>query len=166
MTLKKADCTSCHTGANFTNEQFHNIGVGWNAEKNDFADYGRFVISPIGSKNNSELRRVQDPDDSGHREYRPLHARRQYDDPRRSGRALQQGGNPNPSLDKDIKKLNLTDSEKADVVAFMKSLTGEPIKVELPTLPPGADGKTPDVKASLGSPAKTAVTSVYHPAGK
>ena len=40
------------------------------------------------------------------------------------------GGNPNPALDKDMKKLNLTDQEKADVVAFMKALTGEPIKVD------------------------------------
>ena len=35
------------------------------------------------------------------------------------------GRQPNPALDKDMKKLNLTDQEKADVVAFMKALTGE-----------------------------------------
>src|SRR5213075_757162 len=52
------------------------------------------------------------------------------------------GGTANPTSDKDIKKLNLTDSEKADVVAFMKALTGEPRKVDLPTLPAGPDGKS------------------------
>ena len=35
------------------------------------------------------------------------------------------GGTPNPSLDTDMKKLNLTTQEKADLVAFMKALTGE-----------------------------------------
>lgn len=166
VTLKKADCTSCHTGANFTNEQFHNIGVGWNAEKNDFADYGRFVISPIGSKNNSELGAFKTPTIRDIVNTGPYMHDGSMTTLEEVVEHYNKGGNPNPSLDKDIKKLNLTDSEKADVVAFMKSLTGEPTKVELPTLPPGADGKTPDVKASLGSPAKTAVTSVYHPAGK
>ena len=43
-----------------------------------------------------------------------------------------------------MKKLNLTAQEKADVVAFMKALTGETKKLDelLPKLPPGPDGKT------------------------
>jgi cytochrome c peroxidase len=72
------------------------------------------------------------------------------------------GGIANPALDKDMKKLNLTDQEKKDVVAFMKALTGDPTKVELPTLPAGPDGKTPDPAAALKAPGpKTAV--LFHP---
>ena len=45
------------------------------------------------------------------------------------------GGHPNPQLDEKIKKLNLTAQDKADLVAFMKALTGELPKVERGRLP-------------------------------
>ena len=45
------------------------------------------------------------------------------------------GGIKNPALDAEMKPLNLTDAEKADLVAFMKALTGEAVAVALPTLP-------------------------------
>jgi cytochrome c peroxidase len=45
------------------------------------------------------------------------------------------GGHPNPNLDKDIKKLNLTPEEKADLVAFMKACTGPFPKVSEGRLP-------------------------------
>ena len=68
------------------------------------------------------------------------------------------GGNKNPALDADMKPLNLTDAEKADLVAFMKALTGQDIPVALPTLPPGPDGKSYNPAAALSSPApKTAL---------
>ena len=62
------------------------------------------------------------------------------------------GGNVNDALDKDIKPLNLTDQEVADVVAFLEALTGEERKVELPTLPPGPDGTAPDPRSALTPP--------------
>lgn len=40
------------------------------------------------------------------------------------------GGHPNPHLDEKIKKLDLTDQEKVNLVAFMKALTGELPKPE------------------------------------
>ncbi|AGA29220.1 cytochrome-c peroxidase [Singulisphaera acidiphila] len=163
VTLKKADCTSCHTGSNFTNEQFHNIGVGWNTEKNDFADYGRFVISPIGSKNNAELGAFKTPTVREIEKTGPYMHDGSMKTLEEVVEHYNKGGNPNPALDKDIKKLNLTDSEKADVVAFLKALTGEEIKVALPTLPPGADGKTPDPQAALTPPPLKTVSNVFHP---
>ena len=74
------------------------------------------------------------------------------------------GGTPNPALDPDMKKLSLTPQEKADVVAFMKALTGETKKLDelLPTLPPGPDGKTVDPRVGLGTPSKK-VAAVFHP---
>jgi cytochrome c peroxidase len=61
------------------------------------------------------------------------------------------GGIPNPSLDPDMTKLSLTAPETADVVAFMKALTGETRKLDelLPILPPGEDGKTVDPRSAL-----------------
>jgi cytochrome c peroxidase len=74
------------------------------------------------------------------------------------------GGHPNPALDKDMKKLNLTAQEQKDVVAFMKALTSETGRVELPTVPVGPDGKAPDPRSALQAPApKTAL--IFHPAG-
>jgi cytochrome c peroxidase len=65
------------------------------------------------------------------------------------------GGTPNPSLDKDMVPLKLTPEEVADVIAFMKALTGE-VKTTaelLPKqLPPGPDGSSPDPIAALTPP--------------
>jgi len=45
------------------------------------------------------------------------------------------GGHPNPPLSKDIKKLDLSDQEQKDLVAFMKACTGEFPEVEQGRLP-------------------------------
>jgi cytochrome c peroxidase len=34
-----------------------------------------------------------------------------------------------------VKKLSLTDKEKADLVEFLKALSGEPVKFTMPKLP-------------------------------
>ena len=46
-----------------------------------------------------------------------------------------QGGIPNSHLSSDMKKLNLSEEEKADLVEFLESLTGEMAKFEEPELP-------------------------------
>ena len=47
------------------------------------------------------------------------------------------GGDPGTTnLSPLIKPLGLNAEEKADLVAFMKTLTGAPMRVELPVLPP------------------------------
>ncbi|MFN9604359.1 MAG: cytochrome-c peroxidase, partial [Planctomycetota bacterium] len=45
------------------------------------------------------------------------------------------GGHPNPYLSDKIKKLDLTEQDKADLVAFMKALTGPLPKVTEARLP-------------------------------
>ena len=64
-----------------------------------------------------------------------------------------------------MKKLSLTAQEKADVVAFMKALTGETKKLDelLPTLPPGPDGKSADPRPALSAPAKKVAAAIFHP---
>ena len=157
--LKKADCTSCHAGFNFTDEQFHNLGVGWDDKESKFADLGRFVIAPIGAKNPADLGAFKTPTVRDVARTAPYMHDGSLKTLEEVVEHYNKGGNPNPTLDKDMKKLNLTAQEKADVVEFMKALTGEAIKVALPTLPPGPDGKSPDPRAAL-TPAgpKTAAT--------
>jgi cytochrome c peroxidase len=43
------------------------------------------------------------------------------------------GGIPNKNLDEKIKKLNLTDGQKKDLVEFLRALDGAPVKVVVPT---------------------------------
>ena len=150
--LKKANCTSCHAGANFTDEQFHNLGVGWVAKAGKFADLGRFVIAPIGAKNHAEIGAFKTPTCREIEKTFPY----MHDGSETTLLGLvefyDRGGNPNPTLDREMKPLKLTASEKADVVEFLKSLTGTETKVTLPTLPPGPDGKSPDPRAALTPP--------------
>jgi cytochrome c peroxidase len=42
------------------------------------------------------------------------------------------GGNPNRNLDGNIRKLNLTDQDKKDLVAFLRALSGEGWQHPLP----------------------------------
>jgi cytochrome c peroxidase len=161
--LKKANCTSCHVGANFTDEQFHNLGIGWIEKEAKFADPGRFGVEPIGSKNIASLGAFKTPTVRDVSRTAPY----MHDGSLKTLEAVvdhyDKGGNPNPHLDKDMqKKLNLTPEEKADVVAFMKALEGEVIKVALPELPPGPDGKTPDPSLALKPPVAKEVMNLPH----
>ncbi len=40
-----AFCNNCHKGPNLTDGDFHNLGVGWDPEKNEFADLGRYEVT-------------------------------------------------------------------------------------------------------------------------
>ena len=160
---QKAKCTLCHQGFNFTDEQFHNLGIGFDVKTGKFADLGRWAIDPIGSKSDADIGSFKTPTV---REI--VHTAPYMHDG--SLATLEQvmdhydkGGTPNPALDPDMKPLKLTTQEKADVVAFMKALSGETKKLDelLPTLPPGADGKSPDPKAALTPPAKLARAAIH-----
>ena len=162
VTLKKANCTSCHAGQNFSDEQFHNLGVGWNAKEAKFADLGRFVIAPVGAKNPADIAAFKTPTVRDITRTAPY----MHDGSEKTLEAVveyyDKGGIANPHLDADMKPLKLTAQEKADVVAFMKALTGEEIKVELPKLPVGADGKAPNPRDALTPPgAKTALADPH-----
>ena len=44
------------------------------------------------------------------------------------------GGRPNSNLDKEIKPLKLTDQERADLLEFLKCLTGSVVSVNVEEL--------------------------------
>ncbi len=124
----KGSCTACHVGPNLADEQYHNLGVGMDVEK---PDLGRFEISKEekdkGAFKTPTIRNValSAPymHDGSHKTLEEVVA--WYD----------KGGHPNPTLDPKIKKLNLTDQDKADLVEFMKACTGDFPKVERDRLP-------------------------------
>ncbi len=157
----KAACTKCHAGANFTDELFHNLGVGWDEKAKQFKDPGRWGVTPTGSKNPSELGAFKTPTCRDIEKTGPY----MHDGSEATLEAVveyyDRGGNANPTLDKDIKPLKLTAEEKTDLVNFMKALTGAPTKIELPTLPPGPDGKAPDPKSALEPPARSTAMDMH-----
>jgi cytochrome c peroxidase len=124
----KAGCTACHVGANFTDEKYHNLGVGMHANK---PDLGRYEITKDekdkGAFKTPTVRNVA------------LTAPYMHDGSQKTLEEVvewyDKGGHPNPYLSDKIKKLNLTAQEKADLVAYLKALTGAFPKVRTDRLP-------------------------------
>ncbi|MEK6233876.1 MAG: c-type cytochrome [Planctomycetales bacterium] len=125
---KKGGCTACHVGANFADEKYHNLGVGMAADE---PDLGRFAVTneekDRGAFKTPTVRNVA------------LSAPYMHDGSQKTlGEVVEwyaKGGHPNPQLSKDVKKLELSDQDKKDLVEFMKALTGEFPKVETNRLP-------------------------------
>jgi cytochrome c peroxidase len=125
---QKASCTACHVGANFTDELYHNLGVGMDAAQ---PDLGRYVVTgeekDKGAFKTPTVRNVEHTAPYMHDgSQKTLEEVVEWYD---------KGGHPNPWLDEKIKPLKLTDQEKADLVAYMKALTGPLPKVQTERLP-------------------------------
>ncbi|HVO27265.1 MAG TPA: cytochrome-c peroxidase [Candidatus Margulisiibacteriota bacterium] len=114
----KANCKACHTGFNFTDETYQNIGVGMDKPK---PDLGRYDVTKKeedkGKFKTPTLRNIVQTAPYMHdgSETTLLEVVEFYD----------KGGTPNPNLSKEIKPLNLTAQEKHDLVAFLEALTGD-----------------------------------------
>lgn len=110
---EKANCTACHAGANFADEKYHNLGVGMEAEK---PDVGRFEVTKdekdTGAFKTPTIRNVA------------LSAPYMHDGSQKTLEEVVEwyakGGHPNPHLSDKMKKLDLNDQDKKDLVAFMK----------------------------------------------
>lgn len=142
----KGRCHQCHSGWNLTDENFHNIGVGWDT---DPVDKGRFVVTGkkphTGAFKTPTLREIARTAPYMHDgSFNTLEEVVDY---------YSDGVISNPFLDVEmvrpalslqetldlydessrfgkqvplpVKMLNLTKPEKADLVAFMQSLNGE-----------------------------------------
>lgn len=125
----KASCVRCHAGFNFTDESYHNIGIGMDKPK---PDLGRFDLT----KREEDRAAFKTPT------LRDIVFTGPYFHDG-SARTLEEvvefynhGGIKNPQLSEEIKPLRLTAGEKADLVEFMWALTGEiALEVLAPELP-------------------------------
>ena len=125
---ERANCTACHAGANFTDEKYHNLGVGMASEQ---PDRGRAEITgneaETGAFKTPTVRNVT------------LSAPYMHDGSQATLLEVVEwyakGGHPNPHLSDKMKKLELSEQDKADLVAFMEALTGEFAEVERGRLP-------------------------------
>jgi len=123
----KGNCTACHVigqdYALFTDNKFHNLGVGvLDVEGKEFADLGRYQVTKNdpdrGAFKTPSLRNVA------------LTAPYFHDGSLKTLKDVVDyyigAGNSNPYLDKQIHTLDfLSGQERADLVAFLESLTGE-----------------------------------------
>ena len=125
---EKVNCAACHLGPNLADEKYHNLGVGMQVKK---PDLGRYAVTKQekdkGAFKTPTIRNVE------------LSAPYMHDG---SVKTLEEvvelynkGGEANPHLSEKVKKLNLSDQEKRDLVAFMKACSGPFPKVETGRLP-------------------------------
>jgi len=125
----KARCILCHNGPNFTDNQFHNLGVPQVGPMKE--DLGRYYVTlrkkDIGAFKTPTLRSIIETSPYMHDGvFQTLEEVIDF---------LNKGGNTNAHLSPLMKPLNLTSGEKGDVLAFLQALTGEEIPFEFPELP-------------------------------
>lgn len=120
----KGNCAACHTigsrYALFTDGKFHNTGEGVDEEGN-LIDLGRYTQTKMdadkGAFKTPSLRNVAESAPYMHDgKLKTLDDVVQF---------YAGGGNSNPYLDKEMKPLNLSARDRADLVEFLKSLSGE-----------------------------------------
>jgi cytochrome c peroxidase len=120
----KGNCVTCHTiedkFALFMDGKFHNLGTGLDSEGN-LKDQGRYNETHLdadrGAFRTPTLRNVAKT------------APYMHDGSEKTLKDVVDfyvgGGSSNPHLDKEIKELKLDGTERADLVAFLESLTGD-----------------------------------------
>lgn len=111
--FNKARCSSCHSGAAFTDTAFHNIGIGMDHSE---PDVGRQAISKLlgdrGAFKTPTLRDIARTAPYMHDgRFKALEEVIDYYD---------RGGTPNPQLDEEIFPLKLKPEEKKALVTFLK----------------------------------------------
>lgn len=114
----KANCTACHLGPNFTDEQFHNTGIAW--RDGAYLDLGRFGVTgkeaDRGAFKTPTLREVARTAPYMHDGSLATLAD--------VVEFYNRGGNPNPYLDPELRPLNLSQEEKEALVTFLRALSG------------------------------------------
>ena len=125
---KKANCAICHDGFNFSDSDFHNLGVGMKAQK---PDLGRYEVTKAdkdkGAFKTPTLRNLAETDPYMH------------DGSEKTLKGVvefyNRGGEKNPQLDGRLHPLGLTPAEVDDVVAFLGALNGDKVLIAPPKLP-------------------------------
>jgi len=143
----KARCSQCHNGPNFTDERYHNLGVDWDTTR---IDLGRYNVTKdeldIGAFKTPTLREIANTAPYMHsgtfetlEETVTLYNSGGIANPfldvemRRPNRTLEQmleyyekgKTEREPSPESELVRLDLTKQEQADLVAFLRTLSGQ-----------------------------------------
>jgi len=126
---QKGNCTACHQAPNFTDNGFHNLGLASFGIANP--DVGRYAQKKVaglkGAFKTPTLRDITRTapyfHDGSSKTLKEVVAH------------YNKGGEVTTNLSPNIKPLNLSEQEQADIVAFMEALTSTQSVVTLPELP-------------------------------
>jgi len=114
----RANCVRCHSGSNFSDGDFHNLGVGMDRP---MPDWGRYLITKDEEKRGAfKTPRLRD-----------VSKRPPYMHDGSLATLVEvidfydRGGNPNPWISPRNSKLHLGPREKQDLLAFLKALESQ-----------------------------------------
>ncbi|WP_409566976.1 cytochrome-c peroxidase [Methylobacterium sp. J-048] len=121
----KTGCSGCHTGWNFTDNKFHDLGI-------PTTDIGRGAFEPDNplaqyAFKTPGLRNLTYRSPFGHAG--------QFANLEEIVAFYETGGVDRPSKSPLMKPLTLSPEERADLIAFLRSLTAEQTRTALPNLP-------------------------------
>ena len=133
----RTGCSNCHSGPNFTDEQFHNLGIG--AGYQYLHEFGGYYIPDDGryrvTNDEADYAAFKTPS------LRNVKGTATYMHDGSLG-TLQEvveflvaGGRPNKNLSPLIQKLEIGPTEIQDLVAFLESLSGDVPVVAMDHLP-------------------------------
>ena len=113
----KARCSTCHSGATFSDGEFHDTGVGWGS-----SDVGRAGIT--GDERDRGLFRTPTLREVART------APYMHDGSLRTLEEVvafyDRGARANPNLDQQVQPLGLSDAERLALVEFLRALSGSP----------------------------------------
>ena len=116
--FEKAKCDQCHEGSNFTLNAYANLGVGTDKPE---PDVGRYAVThdarDWGVFKTPTLREIEHTAPYMHDG--SLKTLEEVVD------FYNKGGIPNKNLDPNMRMLHLSESDKKDLVDFLKALSGE-----------------------------------------
>lgn len=123
-----AGCANCHSGVLFTDLDYHNVGIGMEADE---PDPGRVKVTGVeadtGAFKTPTLRDIT--------RSAPYFHNGSVATLEEAVDFMLQGGRDNPYLDREnLKPVELTDAQKADLMAFLATLEMED-RLEQPDLP-------------------------------
>lgn len=122
----KAGCSACHSSWRFTDDSFHDIGL-------DSSDIGRGRFAPpsvVIMQHAFKTPTLRDLDADGF--FMHDGSMRGFDEVIAH---YEKGGTSRPSLSHEIRPIELSASERAELIEFLHTLKGEALKVGRPTLP-------------------------------
>lgn len=111
----KAQCWRCHSGANFSDEGFHNTGIGWGKSPTDF---GRFTIT----RKEADRGKFKTPTLRGVALTGPYMHDGSLKTLEEVIEFYNKGGGGNPNLDPAIQPLKLSPEEMRALAVFLRAL--------------------------------------------
>jgi cytochrome c peroxidase len=124
-----AKCSRCHYGPNFTDGAFHNLGVGWDAASERYADEGRAAVTGRpGDRAAFKTPTLRDV---------ARHPPYMHDGSLQTLRDIilfyERGGVRNPHLDTQIRPFDISPGDVEALVDFLGALNGEGFMDQAPT---------------------------------